>query len=125
MGASDFFEDFLLHNGSKRCAPKKIWLSCFCLARDDTTGGYSANGCLPFVGPWWAFSKPAGGGVSRPRLCQTSLCRKNPPHARKQRVPCEGKFLCLFCQMERRPPGVSTSRARICSSVVWPSQCCM
>lgn len=67
MAAPDFFENFLLHDGFKIVAPqgKSAYPAC-CLARDAQTGGYSANGCLPFVEPWWAWLCPPVGASRAP-----------------------------------------------------------
>lgn len=53
MAASDFFENFLLHDGVKSLHPNEnLSIVPLVSSRDDTTGGYSASGCLPLVGPW-------------------------------------------------------------------------
>ena len=53
MAASDFFENFLLHDGVKSLHPNEnLSIVPLVSSRDDTTGGYSASGRQPLVGPW-------------------------------------------------------------------------
>lgn len=53
MAASDFFENFLLHDGVKSLHPNEnLSIVPLVSSRDDTTGGYSASGGQPLVGPW-------------------------------------------------------------------------
>lgn len=45
MAASDFFENFLLHDGVKSLHPNEnLSIVPLVSSRDDTTGGYSASG---------------------------------------------------------------------------------
>ena len=71
MTASDLFENFLLHDGVKSLRPKENPLIVHLSRQRQTTGGYSANGRFPFVGPWCGVLAPRRWGRSQlPRLCQ-------------------------------------------------------
>lgn len=58
MTASDLFENFLLHDGVKSLRPKENPLIVHLSRQRQTTGGYSANGRFPFVGPWCGAPTP-------------------------------------------------------------------
>ena len=103
MAASDFFENFLLHDGVKSLhANENLSIVPLVSSRDATTGGYSADRGSSFlsVGPWWACLCPPVGALLRPRHCQALLCGNAPLPARKQRVPCT-----LFSQPRSRRNG--------------------
>ena len=110
MAAPDFFENFLLHDGLKALRPQENPL-IVPLSRQrryrqaDTPQAASIR--------LWG----RGGLASRP-----------PHYAGKSRATpgnsaFHAKKISSVFQGERRAPGGSTSRARMCSSVVCPSQC--
>lgn len=69
MAASDFFENFLLHDGVKSLHPNEnLSIVPLVSSRDDTTGGYSADRGSSFlsVGPWWACLCPPVGACVAP-----------------------------------------------------------
>lgn len=75
MTASDFFENFLLHDGVKSLHPNEnLSIVPLVSSGDDTTGGYSANGGFPFVGPWCDVLAPRRWG------------RRNSPASVKSRL---------------------------------------
>lgn len=79
MAASDFFENFLLHDGVKSLHPNEnLSIVPLVSSRDDTTGGYSADRGSSFlsVGPWWACLCPPVGASLAPATCQASTIRE-------------------------------------------------
>lgn len=77
MAASDFFENFLLHDGVKSLHPNEnLSIVPLVSSRDDTTGGYSASGRQPLVGPWCDVRPSRRWGVPRPATCQASTIRE-------------------------------------------------
>lgn len=102
MAASDFFENFLLHDGVKSLHPNEnLSIVPLVSSRDDTTGGYSASGRQPLVGPWCDV-RPSRrwGRPSPPPPVRPQLYGNAPLPARKQRVPCT-----LFSQPRSRRNG--------------------
>ena len=78
MAASDFFENFLLHDGVKSLHPNEnLPIVPLVSSGDDTTGGYSASGPFPLVGPWsgMVLAGPVG-ALQRPRHCQILSSRR-------------------------------------------------
>lgn len=82
MAASDFFENFLLHDGVKSLHPNEnLSIVPLVSSRDDTTGGYSADRGSSFlsVGPWWACLCPPVGACRAPATVRPTLRERAAP----------------------------------------------
>ena len=115
MAAPDFFENFLLHDGLKALRPQEnpliVPLSRQRRYRQADTPQAAS---IRLWGRGGLASSPPVGAAFAPASV-------SPHYAGKSRAtPGNSAF---HAKKFQRLPGVSTSRARMCSSVVCPSQC--
>lgn len=115
MAAPDFFENFLLHNGLKALRPQENPLIVpLSRQRRHRQADTPQAASLRLWGRGGLTASPPVGALHAPASV-------SPHYAGKIRVM-PGKD-ALHAKDFQRLPRVSTSRARMCSSVVCPSQC--
>ena len=122
MAAPDFFENFLLHDGLKALRPQEnpliVPLSRQRRYRQADTPQAAS---IRLWGRGGLASSPPVGAAFAPASVSPHYAGKS--RATPGNSAFHAKKISSVFQGERRAPGGSTSRARMCSSVVCPSQC--
>ena len=115
-----FFVIILLHSVKLCCAPRNRLLVCLRLSKANSRRLLRGWTLSSVRRPWWTCSKPAGGGVFRPRLCRISN-RSNPYAIVKER---SGYATAKNISARLTPPSLSCTSGHTSSRCSTVSRAC-